>query len=212
MFLISNIIMSIYEKKKLQLEALQWAKYLDNYFRRGFYNDDSEIPLPSIEGIPCIEDRKHNIKGNDYISEYFMIEDGISAKDIIFGPLHYKNRHNQIDHEYILIDRGADDYFGYTLSHPAEVIAIGKTCKFTYLNIPYGLYQPYYEISFYEIYFCGVDLNIFKDDLDAFDTIEEHISQIFLDDTYEGKFKSFTLFSTPEDLFTIEQVLPESVY
>lgn len=244
---------------KLQEEALKWAKYLDNIFRRGYYNDDDEMPLPPIEGIPT--EFLNDTCDIEEKMEYIKLEDGLSVKDIIFGP-----SNDQIEDEYILIDRGSDNYFGYTISHPEEVIGLGKTCKFIDLKLPFseigvtsksghsGMYateftnkvydrngitrgevdeeythlkfafddvgityrnESYYpldENSFYKLYFCGEDLAHFKDELDAFNTIEEHISQLFLEDVYVGKYKSFTMFSTPEDVFSIDQVCPESVY
>jgi hypothetical protein len=196
-------------KTKLQEEALQWAKYLDNMMRRGYYNDADEMPLPPIEGFPYIDNRKYRPIWNKYvdddISDYYMLEDGISAKDIIFGPSNEKHE-DKIDDEYILLGRGADNYFGYTISRPAEVIAIGKTYKFIDLNL------PLFNTSFYETHFCGEDLGNFNDELNAFNTIEEYIGQTFLEDVYVGKYKSFTMFSTVEDVFTIDEVYPDTVY
>ena len=234
-------------KTGFQEEALRWAKYLDNIFRRGYYNDDDEMPLPPIDGIPT--EFLNDTCDIEEKMEYIKLEDGLSVKDIIFGP-----SKEQIEDEYILIDRGPDDYFGYTISHPEEVIALGKTCKFIDLKLPFseigvsrksghsGMYASEFtevdeeythlkfalndveityrhdsydqldENSFYKFLFCGEDLSYFKDELDAFYSIEEHIAQLFLEDIYDGKYKSFTIFSTSEDVFSIDQVCPESVY
>ena len=250
-------------KHELQAEALQWAKYLDNMMRRGYYNDDDddEMPLPPFEGIPSESHSDYWDVRVGHNEDLPKLEDGLSAKDIIYGP-----SEEQIEDEYILIGRDKDDYFGYTISHPEEVIAIGKTYKFLDLKLPFSeigvtqksshsgmyaseftdkiydsngissddvydsfshlkfafedvgityrndSYDPMDENSFYKLYFCGEDLGAFKDELDAFNTIEEHISQLFLEDIYVGKYKSFTMFSTPEDVFSIDQVCPESVY
>ena len=244
---------------KLQAEALQWAKYLDTIFRRGFYDVEDEMSLPPIAGIPS-----EFVNDTCDIEEkmgYIKLEDGLSVRDIIVGL-----SKETLEDENIIIDRGPDDYFGYTISHYAEVIALGKTVRFLDLNLPYdkinvsrksdhsgmyaseftnkvycrsgdsigevdeeythlkfafddvgityhnGSYDQLDENSFYMFLFCGEDLANFKDELDAFNTIEEHISQLFLEDVYVGKYDIFTPFSTPEDVFSIDQVCPESVY
>jgi hypothetical protein len=56
------------------------------------------------------------------------------------------------------------------------------------------------------------DFGNFNDELNAFNTIEEHISQTLLKDVYVGKYKSFTMFSTVEDVFIIEKIKHDSVY
>ena len=237
----------------LELEALKWAKYLDNMLRRVYMNE----LIPILKDVP-----------SEFLSDYWSgfnegegteLEDDISARDVVFGP-NYTKKCNEVEGENILY-RGSDDYFEYTKTKPNEVIALGKGYRFLDLNLPindieccsksdyYGLYASKFtnkygsfgevnmkykhlnfafndvcitysngsfmdndESSFYKIYFCGEDLINFIDLLYTFRSIEEHISQVFLEDSIDRKYENFTMFSIAEDVFTIEQVPIDNVY
>ena len=78
------------------------------------------------------------------------------------------------------------------------------------LDIEYD-YEKDLEVSFYEMDFCGNDLGEFKDEMAYCSTEEEYICELFLAE-FESQFKSFTIFSTPEDVFSIDKVNSSSIY
>ena len=225
-------------EQKHQTLALQCAKYLDNMLR--------------LKG-----DEKHNDVPTDHLTDYFQdgelphIEDGISPRDIVFGPGVLENDNDEIPGEYILVGRGSDGYFGYTKSHTTEVIALSQAYRFLDMKLPYdkigmsrksghsGMYasemwdimeeykhlnhilescldieydyEKDTEVSFYELDFCDNDLGEFKDELAYCAVEEEYICELFLGGV-ETKFKSFTIFSTPEDVFSVDKVNSSSIY
>ena len=197
----------------------------------------------------------------DHLTDYFCkggklpsLKDGISVIDVVFGPNYIECDENDIDavlDEHILLGRGIDGYFGYTKSHPQEVIALALSYKFLDMKLPFnelgmsrksghhGIYSSKIwdiidehkhlehllepcldieydyekdtEVSFYEMDFCGNDLGKFKDDMVYCSTDEEYICKLFLEG-FCSKFKSFTIFSTPEDVFSVDKINSSSIY
>ena len=224
-------------KQALEQRSLQYARYLDNMLRLKGSSKHLDIPTEHL---------------TDYFSEggeLPHIEDGISVRDVVFGP--GSSDSDKIPDEIILIGRGDDGFFGYTKSHPREVIALALAYRFLDMKLPYdkidmsrksghhGMYASEFwdimdehkhlerllepcmdieydyekdtEVSFYEMDFCGKDLGEFKDEMAYCSTEEEYICELFLAD-FESKFKSFTIFSTPDDVFSIDKVNSSSIY
>jgi hypothetical protein len=225
----------------LEQVALQHANFLENMIRKTSFH----------KNVPT-----------EHLSDHFstgilpIIEDSISAKDIIFGPQNHDDEDHDEDHdevldEIILVGRGEDGYFGYTKTNPYEVIAIALAYRFLDMKLPYdnigmsrksghqGMYaseildivdehthlehllkpclnieydyEKDLEVSFYEMYFCSENLGDFTDKIDYCSTNEEYICELFLREC-EFKYKSFTIFSKPEDVFSIHQVNSSSIY
>jgi len=108
--------------------ALQCAKYLDNMVR-------------------LTEGAKHPDIPTEHLTDYFSkggklpyIENrfgSLTIKDIVFGPGSSENDNDEIPDEHILVGRGSDGFFEYTITHTLEVIALAQAYRFLDMKLPY---------------------------------------------------------------------------
>ena len=114
--------------EELQQTALQCAKYLKNMEGDG----------PKYLDIPT-----------EHLTDYFSeggklpyvdrLESSLTIKDIVLGPSegYTIGWYDEIPDEHILVGRGTDGFFGYTITHTLEVIALALAYRFLDMKLPY---------------------------------------------------------------------------
>ena len=216
---------------KIQQTALQCAKYLDNMLRRIGNHQQKNVPTKHLtdyfsEGgyLPHIEDSisvKDVVFGRGTSDSYEVPNETIligrgddgyfgytksHTKEVIALALTYRFLDMKLPYRAIGMSKKschngmyASDIWGIIDNHK-HLEHIFSSC----LDIKYN-YEQYLENPFYEMFFCGKNLGEFKDEMGYCSTEEEYICELFLTEL-EYKFKSFTIFSTVDDVFSMDKV------
>ena len=218
-------------KQEQEALALQCAKYLDNMRRlktgskhpdvptdhlTDYFSEDGE--LPHIEDDISVRDvvfGPNYSEGDSDCDETILIERGDDGyfgytkshtTEVIALALTYRFLDMKLPYKETIRTKHSDHCglyasdIVYIMDDHKHLEDILKGCT----KIEYD-YERDIETSFYAVKFCGEDLIIFNDDMDYCTTDEEYICELFLTDL-ESKFKSFTIFSTPNDVFSLDKV------
>ena len=216
----------------LEKTSLQYAKYLDNMIRRTPENKYKDVPtehltdyfpygeLPHIEdGISVIDIVFGPVLYNDEaccdigrgFDGYFGYTKS-HTKEVIVLALAYRFLDMKLPYKEISMTIKSG-HNGLYASEINRIMDEYKHLEYTLdlcTEIEYD-YENDFEISFYELNFCGHDLGKFKDEFEYCSTYEEYICELLLSGL-ESKYKSFTIFSTPYNVFNVCKVNSESIY
>lgn len=114
--------------QKLNNEAVLCAKYLWNMI----HLDLSKLDVDFYEDVPKTHESDYWADNNGCRKRYPEINN-IKMNNIVFGNSNLSDG-EKIEEE--ITYRGKDNFFGYTIKYPREVVAIAKIYRFKDFNLP----------------------------------------------------------------------------
>jgi len=209
----------------LEQVALQHANFLENMIRKTsfhknvptehFSNHFSTGILPSLEDSISAKDiifgpQNHDEDYDEVLDEIILVgrgDDGYfgytktNPYEVIAIALAYRFLDMKLPYEELEMSSNSGHYGMYAsdISYIIDKHKHLKNILSECLDVEYD-YEKDIEVSFYEMYFCRKNLGDITDVIGYCSTNEEYICELFLREC-EFKYKSFTIFSKPEDVF-----------